>query len=111
MPQLKLLLNLQQMHKLMSLIFVTYFHGTTLLKCERMALDHILWLINNSNPYLARSCILHILRQDSSLHKYAKFDWCIRERSGSVVECLTGDRRAASSSVTALWSLRKTHLS
>ena len=38
----------------------------------------------------------------------------IRERSGSVVECLTRDRRAAGSSltgVTALWSLSKTHLS
>ena len=35
-----------------------------------------------------------------------------RERSGSVVECLTRDRRAAGSSltgVTALWSLSKTH--
>ena len=34
-----------------------------------------------------------------------------RERSGSVVECLTGDRRAAGFSltgVTALWSLSKT---
>ena len=33
-----------------------------------------------------------------------------RERSGSVVECLTRDRRAAGSSltgVTALWSLSK----
>ena len=32
----------------------------------------------------------------------------------AVAQCLTGDRRAASSSltvVTALWSLRKTHLS
>ena len=41
---------------------------------------------------------------------YTKF-W---ERSGSVVECLTWDRRAAGSSltgVTALWSLSKTHLS
>ena len=38
----------------------------------------------------------------------------LRERSGSVVECLTRDRRAAGSSltgVTALWSLSKTHLS
>ena len=38
----------------------------------------------------------------------------IRERSGSVVECLTRDRRAAGSSltgVTALWSLSKTYLS
>ena len=37
-----------------------------------------------------------------------------RERSGSVVECLTRDRRAVGSSltgVTALWSLSKTHLS
>ena len=36
-----------------------------------------------------------------------------RERSGSVVESLTRDRRAAGSSltgVTALWSLSKTHL-
>ena len=36
-----------------------------------------------------------------------------RKRSGSVVECLTRDRRAAGSSligVTALWSLSKTHL-
>ena len=40
--------------------------------------------------------------------------WMSRERSGSVVECLTRDQRAASSSltgVTALWSLSKTHLS
>ena len=36
------------------------------------------------------------------------------ERSGSVVECFTRDRRVAGSSltgVTALWSLSKTHLS
>ena len=36
------------------------------------------------------------------------------ERSGSVVECLTRDRKSAGSSltgVTALWSLSKTHLS
>ena len=38
----------------------------------------------------------------------------IRERSGSVVECLTRDRGVAGSSrtgLTALWSLIKTHLS
>ena len=38
----------------------------------------------------------------------------VRERSGSVVECLTRDRKGAGSSltgVTALWSLSKTHLS
>ena len=37
-----------------------------------------------------------------------------RERSGSVVECLTRDRGVAGSSftgVTALWPLSKTHLS
>ena len=39
---------------------------------------------------------------------------CLEKRSGSVVECLTRDRKAAGSSltgVTALWSLSKTHLS
>ena len=38
----------------------------------------------------------------------------IRERIGSVLECLTRDHEAAGSSlndVTALWSLSKTHLS
>ena len=42
------------------------------------------------------------------------FSLKLRERSGSVVECLTRDRRAAGSSltgVTALLSLSKTHLS
>ena len=41
-------------------------------------------------------------------------DHLFRERSGSVVECLTRDRGAAGLSltgVTALWSLSKTHLS
>ena len=39
---------------------------------------------------------------------------CLRESSGSVVECLTQDREVAGSSltgVTALWSLSKTHFS
>ena len=38
----------------------------------------------------------------------------VREPSGSMVKCLSGDRRAVGSSltgVTALWSLRKTQLS
>ena len=42
------------------------------------------------------------------------YNLIFRERSGSVVECLTGDRGVAGSnltSVTALWSLSKTHLS
>ena len=46
-----------------------------------------------------------------SNYKYLK---SLRERSGSVVECLTRDRGAAGLSlvsVTALWSLSKTRLS
>ena len=45
---------------------------------------------------------------------YSHTQRMVRERSGSVVESLTRDRRAAISSltgVTALWSLIKTHLS
>ena len=44
---------------------------------------------------------------------FADFFLC-RERSGSVVECLTRDRGAAGSTrtgATGLWSLSKTHLS
>ena len=40
--------------------------------------------------------------------------WPIRERSGSVVECLTPDQGAGGMSLTgviALWSLSKTNLS
>ena len=52
-----------------------------------------------------------VLRQKLNIdEQYSR----MRERSGSVVECLTRDRRAAGSSltgVTALWSLSKTHLS
>ena len=46
--------------------------------------------------------------------QHAHYDNTIRERSGSVVECLTRDREAAGSSlagVAPLWSLSKTHLS
>ena len=42
------------------------------------------------------------------------FKFVYRERSDSVVECLTRDQKAAGSSitgVTALWSLSKIHLS
>ena len=45
----------------------------------------------------------------SSIHPFV--EW---ERSGSLVECLNGDQRAAGASltgVTALWSMSKTHLS
>ena len=54
-------------------------------------------------------CIFKVHLQNYSRHNEGK-----GERSGSVVECLTRDRRAAGSSltgVTALWSLSKTHLS
>ena len=45
-----------------------------------------------------------------NIHMYAKFDQNIsstteRERSGSVVECLTRDRRAAGSSLTGVTAL------
>ena len=56
-------------------------------------------------------CVICLYRQWCKIKILAKY---IRERSGSVVECLTGDQRAAGSSltgVTALWSLSKTHLS
>ena len=49
-----------------------------------------------------------------SSRTYIEGKFRMRERSGSVVECLTRDRRAAGSSltgVTALLSLSKTHLS
>ena len=52
-----------------------------------------------------------------SLCKYQSYLSVTRafwERSGSMVECLTRDRRATGSSltgVTALWSLSQTHLS
>ena len=60
-----------------------------------------------------------ILIEPLTLSNFSESVWCSirlanRERSGSVVECLTRDRRAAGSSltgVTALWSLSKTHLS
>ena len=55
---------------------------------------------------------MHIDAVSVGLHiVYFNGSW---ERSGSVVACLTRDRRAAGSSltgVTALWSLSKTHLS
>ena len=53
---------LQQMHKLI------YFKFWTV-----MTLFHILRLLSNNILYVAWSCILHILMQDSSLHACAKF--------------------------------------
>ena len=65
-------------------------------------LDRILQR-TNSNRWWEKSILM--------VRTFNPFMW---ERSGSVVECLTRDRRAAGSSltgVTALWSLSKTHLS
>ena len=59
----------------------------------------------SSRRFVCLRCHLH-----SCLHYYIHE----RERSGSVVECLTRDRGAAGLSftgVTVLWSLSKTHLS
>ena len=59
------------------------------------------------------SC-LYILGMPVNCHVSEFYNINLRERSGSVIECLTRDRRAAGSSltgVTALWSLSKTHLS
>ena len=53
-------------------------------------------------PDLGPNCLQKLSRDDT------------RDRSGSVVECLTRDREAAGSSLTgftAFWSLSKTHLS
>ena len=53
-------------------------------------------------------------RNSWKMATFWSFSYNFRERSGSVVECLTRDRRVAGSSlngVTALWSLSKTHLS
>ena len=54
----------------------------------------------------------------TSLCLYAEATFCkihlkqkIRERSGAVVECLTWDRGLTLTSLTALWSSSKTHLS
>ena len=54
---------------------------------------------------LCKHCVSGDIKDDVTKTK--------EERSGSVVECLARDRRAAGSSlpgVTALWSLSKTHL-
>ena len=70
-----------------------------------------LWMKANLNVLKQKSHIIifHILC-DMGL-PCTKLSW---ERSGSVVECLSWDRGVAGlslTSVTALWSLSKTHLS
>ena len=58
-----------------------------------------------NNKYIHK-CILRIQYRETTPY--------FLERSGSVVECLTHDRGVVGSSltsITALWSLTKTHLS
>ena len=62
---------------------------------------------------MVQSSILKIHKYSKiiEVRKRAKIRNRYRERSGSMVECLTRDRRAAGSSLTgdtALWSLSKT---
>ena len=83
--------------------------------------DQLLYAHNESgalccNSYLSLPFTALSRRGRLSLSMYTVYyaNPLNRERSGSVVECLTRDRRAAGSSltgVTALWSLSKTHLS
>ena len=92
---------------------------------------HVNSLIRDQNrrsvgPAIGPNCLLR-LSVDDKCHRFQRMDLhvvsffkvldtlhIIRERSGSVVECLTRDRGAAGSSltaVTALCSLSKTHSS
>ena len=75
-------------------------------------------LSSHLEPRGDRSSLIPFHKIDSGAVSITLSDVCYYtkgwERSGSVVECLTRDRRAAGSSltgVTALWSLSKTHLS
>ena len=74
--------------------------------------DKVSWLNYGNYEWALKQTWLQTYQSSKLLNKLIKsLKW---ERSGSVVECLTRDRRAAGSSltgVTALWSLSKTHLS
>ena len=69
---------------------------------------------NNGMPFNPNA---HLHEHDSSIlciELKNILDFAYKERSGSVVECLTQDRDAVGSSltgVTALWSLSKKYLS
>ena len=71
--------------------------------------------VNWMSPVHGKSPLVQVKEPYDNLDMVTcRVSTCNRERSGSVVECLTRDRRAAGSSltgVTALWSLSKTHLS
>ena len=70
---------------------------------------------NSSDPYQAQYSVGPDLGPNCLQRLSAvKLVGRVRERSGSVVECLTRDQGAAGLSltdVTALWFLSKTHLS
>ena len=71
---------------------------------------HFSKLVSNEAWYLH----VNHLQGNNGVLLDSKPHWTLRERSGSVVDCLTWDRRAAGSSligVTVLWSLSKTYLS
>ena len=102
--------NLKRMHQL-------YNESDIKLKaqtCDLQLSPHVgiveLWILHITPvKETFDQSLMKILPVENLLNRHK-----IRERSGSVVECLTRDRRAAGSSltgVTALWSLSKTHLS
>ena len=73
--------------------------------------------LSNEHIFMFKSEIHILFEHGFEFENTINESWVIcmnRKRSGSMVECLTRDRRAAGSSltgVTALWSLSKTHLS
>ena len=92
-------------------LFLNWQTVLTLMKCSIML--HFIWVF-----IVCKSIRLGVSRiQRANLEILTcgpLICTMIRERSGSVVECLTRDRRATGSSltgVTALWSLGKIHLS
>ena len=100
--------------------------GTILQRNFRKITIPIIFLKNCCNSILQRDYRKMTIAWSFSYHSFVKFhgekngrqnktmSYPNRERSGSVIECLTRDRRAAGSSLTSitkLWSLSKTHLS
>ena len=82
-----------------------------IMSLSRKHVTHV--LLYDNELYMLKSNKIYVMLCYGIMHK--SFPTIPnQERSGSVVECLTRDRRAAGWSltgVTALWSLSKTHLS
>ena len=96
----------------------SYSHIALFTKPLNDALDsnsHIALLTKPLNDAIDKYSHMHCYVYNAikwSTWQYSRM--ALWERSGSVVECLTRDQRAAGSSltdITALWSLNKTHLS